>query len=360
MPSQPHEILKIQRVAQQLRACSDVVLIVGIGGSYLGAKAAIELLQGCNRHLHATSPQIIFTGNTLTTAAWNELMSIIHHKDISIVLVSKSGTTMEPAIATRLLLEIMQRKYGHMSKKRIVAITDIQHGALRQAANQEQWETFTIPQNIGGRYSVLTAVGLLPMAIAGINPEKVLAGARYAQETYAKHSIENPAWQYAAARNALYRNGKLIEILVSFGPEFQMMSKWWQQLFGESEGKNGKGLFPVTAEFTTDLHSIGQMIQQGQRNMFETMVRFEAPSHSIVIPHHLPNNDNLNYLAGKTMADIDEQAFQGTVRAHTDGGVPVITMQMGTLDETKLGEIFYFFELCCGLSAYTLGVNPFD
>ncbi len=256
---------------------------------------------------------------------------------------------------------MLERKYGtEGARKRTYAITDPVKGALRQMAEEEGWETFVIPPNVGGRYSVLTAVGLLPMAVAGIDPMEVMAGAVQAKKDYDVRSFENPVWLYAATRNLLYRHGKAIEILESFEPSFKMMGGWWQQLFGESEGKDGKGIFPVTAELTADLHSLGQMIQQGERNIFETMVRFDAPENKMVIGGDYKNLDGLNYLEGKTLDFVDEQAFRGTLAAHVDGGVPVITVDMGELDARKLGELFYFFELSCGISAYMLGVNPFN
>ena len=291
----------------------------------------------------------------------SDLMGLLEGKDFSLAVISKSGTTTEPAIAFRGLKWMLERKYGtDGAKKRIYAITDPCKGALRQMATEEGWETFVIPPNVGGRYSVLTAVGLLPMAVAGIDPMEVMKGACAAKKEYDIRSFENPVWLYAASRNLLYRKGKAVEILESFEPGFKMMGGWWQQLFGESEGKDGKGIFPVTAEFTADLHSLGQMIQQGERNIFETMVRFDAPEKKLVIGSDVKNLDGLNYLEGKTLDFVDEQAYLGTLAAHVDGGVPVITMDMGELNDAKLGEMFYFFELACGVSAYMLDVNPFN
>ena len=256
---------------------------------------------------------------------------------------------------------MLERKYGTAgAKERIFAITDPCKGALRQMATEEGWETFVIPQNVGGRYSVLTPVGLLPLAVAGIDIMEMMNGAMDAKETYDLRSFENPVWQYAAVRNLLYRNGKAIEIFESFEPGFKMFGGWWQQLFGESEGKDGKGIFPATAEFTADLHSLGQMIQSGVRNIFETMVRFDAPEKKMVIGGDAKNLDGLNYLEGRTLDFVDEKAFLGTLAAHVDGGVPVITMDCGELNDRKVGELFYFLELSCGVSAYILGVNPFN
>ena len=357
------EIRRIRSAAERIRQSCDVFVVVGIGGSYLGPRAAIELLQGPNYNVGKGKgdPQIFFAGNTLSTRAWNELQRLLEGKDFAMAIISKSGTTTEPAIATRALRWMLERKYGtDGAKKRIYAITDPCKGALRQMAAEEGWETFVIPPNVGGRYSVLTAVGLLPMAVAGIDPMEVMEGAWEAKQAYDIRSFDNPVWLYAAIRNLLHRSGKDIEILESFEPGFKMMGGWWQQLFGESEGKDGKGIFPVTAEFTADLHSLGQMIQQGKRNLFETMVRFDAPKNKMVIGGDYKNLDGLNYLEGKTLDFVDEQAYMGTLAAHVDGDVPVVTIDMGELSAKKLGEMFYFFQLACGVSAYMLGVNPFN
>ena len=357
------EIRRIRAAAKKIRENSDVFVVIGIGGSYLGPRAAIELMQGANHNIGKGkgNPQIFYAGNTLSTRHWNELCRLLEGKDFSIAIISKSGTTTEPAIATRALRWMLERKYGtEGAKERTFAITDPAKGALRQMATEEGWETFVIPPNVGGRYSVLTAVGLLPMAVAGIDPMEVMEGAMQAKKEYDIRSFENPVWLYAAARNLLYRNGRYIEILESFEPGFRMMGGWWQQLYGESEGKDGKGIFPVTAEFTPDLHSLGQMIQQGERNIFETMVRFDAPEQKLVIGKDYKDLDGLNYLEGKTLDFVDEKAYLGTLAAHVDGDVPVITMDMGELTNQKLGEMFYFFELACGVSAYMLGVNPFN
>ena len=356
------EMKRISAAAKRIRANSDVFVVIGIGGSYLGPRAAIELLQGSNHNIGKGKgdPQVYFAGNGLSTRAWNELKRLLEGKDFSIAIISKSGTTTEPAIATRALVSMLKEKYGAGAKDRIFAITDPCKGALRQMATEEGWETFVIPGDVGGRFSVLTPVGLLPMAVAGIDINAVMSGAAEAKVDYNLRSFENPVWLYAAVRNLLYRRGKSIELLESYEPGFKMMGGWWQQLFGESEGKDGKGIFPATAELTADLHSLGQMIQQGERNLFETMIRFAPPVEAAFIAADEKDLDGLNYLAGKTLDFVDEQAFRGTLAAHVDGGVPVVTMDMGTLDDKKLGEMFYFFELCCGVSAYMLGVNPFD
>ena len=357
------EMEKILAAAEKIRGDSDACVVVGIGGSYLGPRAAIELLQGPNRNLKREKgePQIFFAGNSLSTRQWNELLGLLEGKDFSVIAISKSGTTTEPAIAFRALRWMLERKYGtDKAAKRIYAVTDPGKGALRQMAAEAGWETFSIPAGAGGRFSVLTAVGLLPMAVAGIDILELMQGAADAKEEYDLRSFENPVWLYAAVRNLMYRAGKKIEIFGSFEPGFRSFGCWWQQLFGESEGKDGKGLFPASAELTADLHSLGQLIQEGERNLFETMVRFDAPEQKMTIVGDWKNLDGLNYLEGKTLDFVEEQAFQGTVAAHCDGGVGVITMDCGELNERKVGELFYFLELCCGVSAYILGVNPFD
>ena len=357
------EIKKVLKAAEKIRKDSDVCVVVGIGGSYLGPRAVIELLQGPNHNIGKGKgdPQIFFAGNNLSTRHWNELTRLLEDKDFSLIVISKSGTTTEPAIAFRALRWMLERKYGTKeANKRIYAVTDPVRGALRQMATEAGWEDFSIPGGAGGRFSVLSPVGLLPMAVAGIDIMEVLKGAADAKESYGLRSFENPVWQYATVRNLLYRNGKKIEIFASFEPGFKMLGAWWQQLFGESEGKDGKGLFPATAELTADLHSLGQLIQDGERNLFETMIRFAPPESRLTIGGDWKNLDGLNYLEGKTLDFVDENAFQGTVSAHVDGGVPVITMDCGELNEGKVGELIYFLELCCGVSAYILGVNPFN
>ena len=357
------EIRRIHAAAEKIRAESDVCVVVGIGGSYLGARAAIELLQGPNRNIGKGKgdPQIFYAGNSLSTRHWNELTRLLEGKDFSVIVISKSGTTTEPAIAFRGLKWMLDRRYGtDGANSRVYAITDPLKGALRQMAEENGWEAFSIPRNVGGRYSVLTAVGLLPMAVAGIDIMEVMNGAMDAKEAYHIRSFENPVWQYAAVRNLLHRCGNNMEIMEAFEPGFRMFGGWWQQLFGESEGKDGKGIFPVTAEFTADLHSLGQMIQQGRRNFFETMIRFDPCEAPLIISPDANNLDGLNYLAGKSLDFVDEQAYLGTVDAHWDGGVPVISIDCGPLNARTLGELFYYFQLCCGVSAYILGVNPFN
>lgn len=357
------ELERVMKTAEKIRSDSDVCVVVGIGGSYLGSRAAIELLQGSSHNIgkEKGNPQIFYAGNTLSTRSWNELMRLLEDKDFSVIAISKSGTTTEPAIAFRALRWMLERKYGtDKANSRIYAVTDPCKGALRQMATEEGWESFNIPAGTGGRFSVLSPAGLLPMAVAGLDIMEVLKGAADAKDAYDLRSFENPVWLYVAVRNLLYRGGKAIEILESFEPDFRMFGLWWQQLFGESEGKDGKGLFPVIAELTADLHSLGQLIQDGKRNLFETMVRFEAPETKCVIGGDWKNLDGLNYLEGKTLDFVDENAFLGTVNAHVDGGVPVLVMECGPVCERTVGELFYFFELCCGISAYVLGVNPFN
>ena len=357
------EMLRIQAAAERIRSTSDVFVVVGIGGSYLGARAAIELIQGASRNLGKGKgdPMILFAGNTLSTRAWQRLQKQLEGKDFSIAIISKSGTTTEPAIAARALRWMLERKYGsENARKRTFAITDPEDGALRQMAREAGWETFDIPASVGGRYSVLTAAGLLPMAVAGLDIKEIMVGAWEASVEYDLRSFENPVWLYAGVRNLLHRRGKDIELLCSFEPDFNMLGAWWQQLFGESEGKDGKGLFPARAEFTADLHALGQLIQQGKRNLFETMVRFQPPQNPVRVGADVKDLDGLNYLEGKTLDFVEEQAFLGTVEAHTDGGVPVIALEAEEICEHTLGQLFWFFQLSCGISAYTLGVNPFD
>ncbi len=358
------EILRIREAAGRIRSGSDVCVVVGIGGACLGPRAAIELLQGPNRNIGKGKgdPQIHFAGNSLSTRHWNELMRLLEGKDFSVIVISKSGTTTEPAIAFRGLRWMLERKYGtDVANSRIYAVTDPCDGALCQMAREEGWEHFVIPKNVCGPFSVLSPAGLLPMAAAGIDIMEVLRGAADAMEEYNNlRSFENPVWLYAAVRNLLYRNGKALEILEAYEPCFRAFGLWWQQLFAGSEGKDGKGLFPVSAEFPSGLHTLGQLIQQGERNLFETVLRFVPPQHKYTIGSDVKDLDELNYLAGKTLDYVDESAYLGTLEAHVDGGVPVITMDWGEIGERTLGELFVFFQLSCAVSAYVLGVNPFD
>ncbi len=354
------EMRRVRRAAERIRSDSEVFVVVGVDGSCSGARAAIELVQGQNYNLKKSGPQIFFAGNSLSTRAWQELRSLLEGRDFSINIVSKSGTTTEPAIATRALRWMLERKYGaEKARQRIYVTTDPKGGALRQMAQEEGYESFSIPADVGGRYTVLTAAGLLPMAVAGIDPRDVMMGAARARKELDIRSFENPAWQYAAIRSQLYRKGKSIELLCSYEPGFRSFALWWQQLFAESEGKDGKGIFPAFAEFTADLHSLGQMIQEGERNLFETVVRFTPPRKKTNIELDWKNLDGLGYLEGKTLDYVEEQAFLGTVSAHVDGGVPVMVLQADEVDADTLGELFYFFQLSCGISAYMLRVNPF-
>lgn len=358
------ELERIQAAAEKIRSQSQAVVVVGIGGSCLGAKAAIDLLQGPNRNLHCGekgNPQIFFAGDTLSTRAWNDLCSLLDGRDFSVIIISKSGTTTEPAIAIRALRRMLEDKYGAGgARERIYAVTDPVKGALRQMAEEEGWQSFSIPQNVGGRYSVLTAVGLLPMAAAGIDIAAMAEGAAQAIREYDLRSFENPVWLYAAVRNLLYRRGKTAELLCGFEPGFRNFGLWWQHLFAESEGKEGKGLLPVCAQYPADLHSLGQMIQQGERNLFETVFRFEPPLKTCTIARIEQNRDGLNYLAGRTLDDVEEKICLAAIDAHVDGGVPALTVDCGALDGHSLGALFYFLELTCAISGYILGVNPFN
>ena len=357
------EHMRLLAAAHRIRENSDVLVVIGIGGSYLGARAAIELLQGQNRNLRCSKgdPMILWAGNNLSTRAWEELQRLLEGRDFSICVISKSGTTIEPAIAFRNLKWMLERRFGTaQAKRRIYAVTDGSQGILRQMADEEGWESFVIPGDVGGRFSVLSPAGLLPMAAAGLDVMSMLRGAARAKKEYDLRSFENPVWLYAAVRNLMQRRGLAIELLESFEPDFRMMGAWWQQLFGESEGKDGCGLFPAYAELTADLHSLGQLIQDGRRNLFETMVRFDPPERKTTIVQDIRDLDGLNYLAGKSLDFVQEQACQGTMAAHSDGGCPVISIDCGALNEETLGELFWFFELSCAVSAYLLGVNPFD
>lgn len=354
------ELDAIQKAANKIRRDSKALVVIGIGGSYLGARAAIEFLCGV-MHNETDPVKIYFAGNHLSTRALNDLVKRVENVDFSINIVSKSGSTMETAVAARMFRWLLNRKYGpEKAKERIYVTTDPRKGKLRNLTTEEGYVNFPIPSNVGGRYSVFTACGLLPMAVAGIDIRAVMAGARQAESELDVRSMENPAWLYAAARNMLYENGKKIEMLCSYEPDFEYVGRWWQQLFGESEGKDGKGIFPACAQFTTDLHSMGQMIQQGERNLFETVVRFSPDVHELKIENDWKNLDDLNYLAGKSVSYVEEQAYQGVVTAHVDGGVPVIVLKCGAMNARTLGYLMYFFQISCGLSAYTLGVNPFN
>ena len=355
------EFARIQKAAAKIRSDSQVLVVIGIGGSYLGARAVIELMGSADHRLAANRPEVFFAGNGLSTDALCELMDYVADKDFSINVISKSGTTTEPAVAFRIFKDMLEKKYGKEGAKgRIYATTDAHKGALKGLADAEGYEEFVVPDAIGGRYSVLTAVGLLPIACAGVDIAELMAGAEEAMNALAVPGADNPAWQYAAARHTLYTLGKKVEILVGYEPSFRFFAEWWKQLFGETEGKDGKALFPASVEFTADLHSMGQYIQQGERLMLETVVRFEKSRCARPIPHDPDNVDGLNFLAGKDLSFVAEQAMRGTLLAHVDGGVPNLMVTAPGRDAHSVGALIYFFEYACGLSGYLLGINPFD
>jgi glucose-6-phosphate isomerase len=358
------EFAKIKKSAEKIRKDSEVFAVIGIGGSYLGARAVIEALTNTFYNIcpNRKTPQIFFAGNNMSPNYLNDLIECIGNKDISINVISKSGTTTEPAIAFRIFREFMESKYGiDEARKRIYVTTDKEKGALKQLSNEEEYETFVIPDNIGGRYSVLTAVGLLPIAVAGIDINKLMYGAKVAEDKYNENSVKyNECYQYAVARNILYSKGKTTEILVNYEPKMQYFTEWWKQLYGESEGKEGKGIFPAGVTFTTDLHSLGQYIQEGKRNLFETVIAIENSATDITIKRDADNIDGLNFVADKTMDYVNKKAMEGTIEAHITGEVPNIKITMDKLDEETLGELIYFFELACAMSGKILGVNPFN
>ena len=342
---------------------TDVFIVIGIGGSYLGARAAIEFLKSPNYNLLCKdTPQIFFTGNSISSNALSELVEICEGKDVSINMISKSGTTTEPAIAFRVLREMLEKKYGKEgAKERIFCTTDKAKGTLKELATKEGYETFVVPDDVGGRFSVLTAVGLLPIAVAGCDIDALMAGARKAQNDFDNDDLfTNDCYKYAALRNILYRKGYQTELLVAYEPAFTMMNEWFKQLFGESEGKDNKGIFPASVVFSTDLHSMGQYIQEGRRTLFETVVQFGKVAREITLDTDPENVDGLNFLSGKTMDFVNKKAFQGTVLAHNDGGVPNMVLDVEEMTETELGYLIYFFEKACAISGYLLGVNPFN
>ncbi len=355
------EFARIQAAAEKIRKQSQVLVVVGIGGSYLGARAVIELLRSNNYNLKKKdSPDIFFAGNGLSTDALLELISLIGDRDFSVNVISKSGTTTEPAVAFRIFKGLLEARYGKDgARERIYATTDAHRGALKGLADQEGYEEFVVPDDVGGRYSVLTAVGLLPIAVAGIDIVAMMQGARAAMDELAVPGASNVAWQYAAARNALYEGGKKLEILACYDPTFRFFAEWWKQLYGESEGKDGKGLFPASVEYTADLHSMGQYIQEGERLMFETVIKF-APKGEYLIPNDPANVDGLNFLSGKSLSFVEEKAIQGVILAHVDGGVPNILLEMPAISEACIGWLIYFFEYACGLACYLLDINPFN
>ena len=359
------ELNAINECAKQLASHSEVIVVIGIGGSYLGAKAVLEAMSDSFELLHKThqKPIVLFAGQNLSEDYLHELLSAVKPYKLSAIVISKSGTTTEPAVAFRILKKEIESRYGKAeASKRIVAVTDAKRGALRTLATQEGYATFVIPDNVGGRYSVLTPVGLLPLAAAGVNITELVRGAQdMAKATASEVPFEkNPAAQYAAARNALYRKGFKTEILASFEPKLLYVAEWWKQLYGESEGKDLKGIFPASVTLTADLHSMGQYIQQGERTLMETVIAINRPKHSLAVDPDSENLDGLNYLAGKRINEVNRMAEMGTMLAHVDGGVPNIRIELPELNEYYLGGLLYFFEKACGMSGYTLGVNPFD
>ncbi len=355
------EFARIKVAAEKIRKDSDVLIVIGIGGSYLGAKAAIDFLTG-PFYNYTSKTKIFFAGNSISPNYINGLLKSIEGKDVSVNIISKSGTTTEPAIAFRIFKEYLENKYGkEEARKRIYATTDKAKGALKNLADKEGYETFVVPDDVGGRFSVLTAVGLLPIAVCGADIDKLMLGARDAMDIYAGDDVfENDCYMYAAIRNILHRKGKDIEMLVNYEPELQYFIEWWKQLYGESEGKDQKGIFPAGASFSTDLHSMGQYIQDGRRSLFETVLYVENSKEDIVLETDAENVDGLNFLSGKTVDFVNKKAFEGTLLAHTDGGVPNLVVKIASLDEYTLGQLFYFFEKACGISGYMLGVNPFN
>lgn len=360
------EFARIQKAAAKIQKDSDVLLVIGIGGSYLGARAAIEFLRhsfynSVSKEVRKT-PEIYFCGNNISSNYMNHLKDVIGDRDFSINIISKSGTTTEPAIAFRVFKKLLNEKYGKKeAAKRIYATTDKARGALKNLATEEGYESFVVPDDVGGRYSVLTAVGLLPIAVSGADITKLMEGAASMREYCLNTKYEdNDAVRYAAVRNVLLRKGKSIEILVNYEPSLHFVSEWWKQLFGESEGKDQKGIFPASVDFTTDLHSMGQFIQDGQRTMFETVVNVENSATEIILEEEEVDLDGLNYLAGKSVDFVNKSAMKGTLLAHTDGNVPNLTVTLPEQNEFYLGQLFYFFEFACGVSGYLLGVNPFD
>ena len=356
------EFARIKKCAEKIRKDSDILLVIGIGGSYLGARAVIEALHSSFSQMKDEKPHIIFVGNNLSPDYVNDVIEVLQGKDFSINVISKSGTTTEPAIAFRIFREILEGKYGiKEARKRIYVTTDKKKGALKQLADSEGYEQFVIPDDVGGRFSVLTAVGLLPIAASGLNIDKLMEGARIAEDRYSDTSLEyNKCYQYAVARNLLYERDKSVEMLVSYNPRMHYFIEWWKQLFGESEGKDGKGLFPAGAEFTTDLHSLGQYIQEGRKILFETVIDIENSNTDITINMDEDNLDNLNYLYGKKLSYVNKMAMEGTIKAHSEGDVPNIVIHVNRLNEETMGELIYFFEKACAMSAELLEVNPFN
>ncbi|UXR70092.1 glucose-6-phosphate isomerase [Staphylococcus sp. IVB6246] len=355
------EFDRILKAAEAIKSHSDVLVVIGIGGSYLGARSAIEMLTPTFKKNHDV-PEIIFAGHHLSSSYTQELIEYLDGKDFSVNVISKSGTTTEPAVAFRLFKQLLEEKYGkEEAVKRIFATTDKAKGALKQLATNEGYESFVVPDDVGGRFSVLTAVGLLPIAVAGIDIAAMMAGAAKAREELSSDDLtQNIAYQYASIRNILYSKGYTTEMLINYEPSLQYFNEWWKQLFGESEGKDLKGIYPSSANFTTDLHSLGQYVQEGRRFLFETVLKVESPKYDITIEEDADDLDGLNYLAGKTVDEVNTKAFEGTLLAHTDGGVPNLVVTLPKLDTETYGYLVYFFELSVAMSGYQLGVNPFN
>lgn len=355
------EFKRIKLAAKKIRENSEVLVVIGIGGSYLGARATIDFLSNTFYNKVPNGPEIYFAGNSISGTYLAHLIQVIGDRDFSVNVISKSGTTTEPAIAFRIFKEMLEKKYGvEGARERIFATTDASKGALKKLSTEQNYETFTIPDDVGGRFSVLTPVGLLPIAAAGIDIDALMAGAREAQNDYTAPYAENDCYKYAAVRNLLLRKGKCIELLINYEPKLHYVAEWWKQLYGESEGKDGKGLFPASVDLSTDLHSMGQYIQDGQRILFETLIDIDEKETDVVIPFDEADLDGLNYIAGKGMNFVNEKAMLGTQLAHVDGGVPNIRVCMPKADAFSLGYLFYFFEKSCGISGYLLGVNPFN
>lgn len=356
------EFARIKAAAAKIQKQSDVLIVIGIGGSYLGARAAIEFLKSpLYNNLKKDTPEIYYVGNNISPTYLNEIISLCEGKDFSVNVISKSGTTTEPALAFRVFREMVEKKYGKEgAKDRIFCTTDKARGTLKQLADTEGYETFVIADDVGGRYSVLTAVGLLPIAVAGCDIDAIMAGAAQARDELSADYDHNDCYKYAAIRNILYKKNKAIEMLVSYDPSFTMMAEWWKQLFGESEGKDNRGIYPSSAIFSTDLHSMGQFIQDGSRVMFETVVDIKKPKKDFFLENDSENLDGLNFLTNQNMSVVNRKAFQGTVLAHTEGGVPNIVLELEDTSEKSFGYMVYFFEMACAVSGYLLGVNPFN
>ncbi|MET4567616.1 glucose-6-phosphate isomerase [Bacillus subtilis] len=356
------EFERIKQAAERIKKHSDAMVVIGIGGSYLGARSAIESLSHSFHNQMNNKTHVYFAGQNISSTYISHLFELLEGKDISVNVISKSGTTTEPALAFRIFRDYMEKKYGkEKARKRIFATTDQKKGALKKLADEEGYETFVIPDDVGGRYSVLTAVGLLPIAVAGLDIDHMMEGAAAAARKYNNPDLlTNESYQYAAVRNVLYNKGKAIEVLVNYEPSLHYVSEWWKQLFGESEGKDQKGLFPASVDFSTDLHSMGQYVQEGRRNLLETVLQIKKPRIEVTIQEDPENIDGLNFLAGKTMDEVNKSAFQGTLMAHIDGEVPNLVIELDEMNEYTYGEMVYFFEKACGISGHLLGVNPFD